>query len=395
MLSSIKLPEITSSNVENNITAPVVGLTFFAIASGFLMSLIPLSLPYVDISLSLTPWLASVFYFGLLIGATCIQRVIKRLGHRVAFITFLSLVALTVAAMILIPHQLSWLVARFIAGMAVAGVFVVVESWLLMANCPKKRAKRLGLYMAALYGGSAVGQLAISLFGTQGIQPYLWVLLLLCFAILAPILFRSGQPVSHEQQSISRKEMRHLNRPAIIGCMVSGLLLGPIYGLMPMYITHSSGYANYTGVLMASIIMGGMLIQPIASAMSTRMSKSLLMAIFCLLGCVAVMGVLESSNVMMMGLSLMLLGASSFALYPVAITLACDHLPVEKMVSATEVMLLCYSVGSVLGPVMATTFTDAGNGLIIYLGVCLVTTCIYMLIKSAETLHSDHKPIAD
>ncbi|WP_259651252.1 MFS transporter [Shewanella sp. KT0246] len=385
---------ITQNNVESNIVPPVVGLTFFAVASGFLMSLIPLSVTYFDIDLSLIPWLASVFYFGLLVGATCIQRVIKRLGHRRSFISFLTLVALTVVVMILVPHQVTWLVARFVAGMAVAGVFVVVESWLLMANCPKQRAKRLGLYMAALYGGSAVGQLAISVFGTDGIQPYLCVLLLLFMATLAPILMRSGQPHSHDQQSISRNEIRHINRPAIIGCMVSGLLLGPIYGLMPSYLTHTSAFSDHTGLLMASIIMGGMLVQPIASAMSTRMSKSLLMAIFCMLGCLAVMGVLESSTLAMMGFSLLLLGASSFALYPIAITLACDHLPIEKMVSATEMMLLCYSVGSVLGPLLATTFTETGNGLIIYLGVCLITTSIYMLMKSAETISSGQKPIA-
>ncbi|WP_285163400.1 MFS transporter [Shewanella goraebulensis] len=385
---------ITQNNVESNIVPPVVGLTFFAVASGFLMSLIPLSVTYFDIDLSLIPWLASVFYFGLLVGATCIQRVIKRLEHRRSFISFLTLVALTVVVMILVPHQVTWLVARFVAGMAVAGVFVVVESWLLMANCPKQRAKRLGLYMAALYGGSAVGQLAISVFGTDGIQPYLCVLLLLFMATLAPILMRSGQPHSHDQQSISRNEIRHINRPAIIGCMVSGLLLGPIYGLMPSYLTHTSTFSDHTGLLMASIIMGGMLVQPIASAMSTRMSKSLLMAIFCMLGCLAVMGVLESSTLAMMGFSLLLLGASSFALYPIAITLACDHLPIEKMVSATEMMLLCYSVGSVLGPLLATTFTETGNGLIIYLGVCLITTSIYMLMKSAETISSGQKPIA-
>ncbi len=385
---------IKHGNVENNIVTPVVGLTFFAVASGFLMSLIPLSLAHFGINQSLTPWLASVFYFGLLLGATCIQGVIKKLGHRRAFIIFLSLVGLTVALMLLIPHQVTWLAARFIAGMAVAGVFVVVESWLLMANCPKQRAKRLGLYMAALYGGSAVGQLAISVLGTEGIQPYLYVLGLLFLATLAPVLIRSGQPISHDQQSINRKEIRHISRPAIIGCIVSGLLLGPIYGLMPSYLSHSSAYAEHTGLLMASIILGGMLVQPAASAMSTRMSKSLLMAIFCLLGCLAAMGVLESTSVVMMALSLLMLGASSFALYPIAITLACDSLPVEKMVSATEMMLLCYSVGSVLGPLLATTFTQASNGLIIYLGVCLITTCIYMLLKSAETISSGQKPIA-
>ncbi|MCW3170932.1 MFS transporter [Shewanella subflava] len=388
------MSKIIHEHVENSIAAPVIGLTFFAIASGFLMSLIPLSLSYFGLSQSLTPWLASVFYFGLLLGATCIQRVIKYFGHRRAFILFLSLVAITVVAMLLMPNPVTWLAARFVAGMAIAGVFVVVESWLLMANCPKKRVKRLGLYMAALYGGSAAGQLAISLFGTQGLQPYMLVLGLLFLATLAPLILRSGQPVSEELQRINRKEIRHINRPAIIGCIVSGLLLGPIYGLMPLYLSQSTAFSGQTGLLMASVILGGMAVQPIASALSTRMSKSLLMAIFCLLGCIAVMGILESSSLLMMAISLLLLGASSFALYPIAITLASDTLPIEKMVSVTELMLLCYSVGSVLGPLMATSFTAADDGLVVYLGVCLLATCIYMLIKSMAAISSGQKPIA-
>lgn len=371
----------------------MIGLTFFAIASGFLMSLIPLSLSYFGISSSLTPWLASVFYFGLLLGATCIQKVIKYFGHRRAFILFLSVVAITVVVMLLLPNPIIWLTARFVAGMAIAGIFVVVESWLLMADCPKKRVKRLGLYMAALYGGSAAGQLAISVFGTQGIQPYLVVLGLLFLATLAPVVLRSGQPVSETLQRIHRKEMRYINRPAIIGCIVSGLLLGPIYGLMPLYLSQSTAFSGHTGLLMASVILGGMAVQPLASALSTRMSKSLLMAIFCLLGCIAVMGILESSSLLMMASSLLLLGASSFALYPIAITLASDTLPIEKMVAVTELMLLCYSVGSVLGPLMATVFTAADDGLVVYLGVCLLATCIYMLIKSMAAISSGQKPI--
>ncbi|QIR13412.1 MFS transporter [Shewanella aestuarii] len=387
------MSNITSESALSSIATPVIGLTFFAVASGFLMSLIPLSLAYFAISESLAPWLASVFYFGLLIGATCIQRVIKLMGHRRAFILFLTLVALTVVVMLLLPNGLIWLAARFVAGLAIAGVFVVVESWLLMADCPKKRAKRLGLYMIALYGGSAAGQLAISVFGTQGMVPYMAVLMLLFLATLAPLLLKGGQPISHELQTINRKELKLINRPAIMGCVVSGLLLGPIYGLLPLYLSQATAFSQHTGLLMASVILGGMAVQPFASALSTRMSKSLLMAVFCLLGCVAVVGLLESSSLMLMALSLLLLGASSFALYPVAITLASDTMPVEKMVSVTELMLLCYSVGSVLGPLMATSFSDASDALVVYLGVCLTATSIYMLIKSAASISSGQKPI--
>ncbi|WP_110455759.1 MFS transporter [Shewanella algidipiscicola] len=386
--------ECAASCKSNNPAAPVIGLSFFAIASGFLMSLIPLSLTAFELDVALAPWLASVFYLGLLIGATSIERVVAKIGHRLAFILFLGLLIASVITQLLIPSAEFWLAARFIAGIAVAGVFVVVESWLLMASTPKARAKRLGIYMTSLYGGSAVGQLAIDPLGTTGAAPYLFVIALLFLAILAPLLITSGQPESQHQQKLPLKEIKSLSRPAMLGCLASGLLLGPIYGLMPMYIANQPEQAEHTGTLMASIILGGMLVQPLVSYLSTRIGKSLLMAMFCLIGAAAVLGIVQASSFVPLVISYLVLGACSFALYPIAITLACDLLPMAKIVSATEVMLLSYSVGSVLGPVLAANLSDATDGVVFYLGGCLITTCIYMLIKSMENIRTGDTPIA-
>lgn len=51
--------------------------------------------------------------------------------------------------------------------------------------------------------------------------------------------------------------------------------------------------------------------------------------------------------------------------------------------AATELMLLSYSVGSVIGPLVANGFQQQ-QGLPMYLGLCLTTTCIYMLLSSVR-----------
>jgi UMF2 family putative MFS family transporter len=153
------------------------------------------------------------------------------------------------------------------------------------------------------------------------------------------------------------------------------------------------GSPEQTGSLMATIILGGMLVQPLVSYLSPKMSKSLLMALFCLFGALSVLGILESHSFMVLTASYLLLGACCFALYPIAITLACDAIQMEKIVSATEIMLLSYSVGSVLGPLLATNLSDSPNAVIFYLGGCLITTCLYMFIKSVEKIHTGQTPI--
>lgn len=81
--------DVAPCNKSGSPLVPVLGLSFFAVASGFLMSLIPLSLKANGLPSTQAPWLASIFYLGLLIGAFTIQRIVAVNGHRAAFIAFL------------------------------------------------------------------------------------------------------------------------------------------------------------------------------------------------------------------------------------------------------------------------------------------------------------------
>lgn len=371
---------LNQSTQKNSLFVPVAGLSLFALASGYLMSLIPLSLTFFELNTSLAPLLASIFYLGLLLGAPCIAPIVARIGHSKAFILFLNILLCSVVAMILIPQSGVWLASRLVAGFAVAGVFVVVESWLLMVDTQKQRAKRLGLYMTALYGGTAIGQLAIDYLGTAGNLPYLVIMGLLAAASLPALLVKRGQPIASEQQSMSLSGLKNLSQPAIVGCLVSGLLLGPIYGLLPIYVAIDMALDRQTGLFMALIILGGMLVQPLVSYLSPRVNKSGLIMGFCLLGTAALFLLTQYSNMSLI-IGFLLLGASAFALYPIAISLACDDLPASQIVSATQVMLLSYSIGSVIGPLAASSFGQMEYGLLIYLGICCVLTSSYLFAQ--------------
>ncbi|WP_407330929.1 MFS transporter [Enterovibrio sp. 27052020O] len=365
----------------NSPLVPVISLSLFAVASGFLMSLIPLALSARGMSVDLASWLASVFYAGLLGGALISARVVGQLGHRNALVAFLIVIVTTVGMMATVASPAVWLASRFLAGVAVAGVFVVIESWLLMADTEKARAKRLGLYMASLYGGSALGQLGIGFFGTEGAMPLMVVAGLFSAAMLPPLVYRKGQPKKVEHVSIKLSEMRDLPSAAYIGCIVSGLVLGSIYGLLPLDLERQYSH-NQVGMLMAIVILGGMAVQPLVSWLNSRVEKALLMALFCFAGLLAI-AMIEIATVdagLMAGL--FLLGAAAFALYPVAITLACRNVSESKIVAAAELMLLSYSVGSVAGPVLAGRAMNAESGLMFYFVICFAATLIYMLITT-------------
>ncbi len=366
------------------ITVPVIALSLYAVASGYLMSLIPLMLGEYNISGDYASWLASVFYIGLLIGALFFENVVRSVGHRNAFIGCLITFSLTIIALPVFADGIVWLFARFIAGITVAGLFVIVESW-LMSGEEATRAKRLSLYMLSLYGGSALGQLGIGILGVSGIIPFIAITTLILMAVLVLMFIKCEQPNSHESSSLSFKQIMKLNHAAIIGCIVSGLTLGAIYGLMPLELINRKISHQEVGTLMALVILGGMAVQPLVTKLNKYMSRTILMAFFCLFGMFSIGLTFISSSSVVLAVSLFLLGAATFALYPIAINLGCEGLDERYIVSATQVMLFSYSIGSVAGPVAADRFMGQVHGLLGYLFAALVATCIYMLLAASKT----------
>ncbi|HAS4328453.1 TPA: MFS transporter [Vibrio cholerae] len=371
------------SSAPNRIAVPVIALTLYAIAAGYLMSLVPLMLPHYQLESDLASWLASVFYAGLLAGALVAEPFVNRLGHRKAFVWCLSLLQLSIVVMPLLPYASVWLLARLVAGIAVAGIFVVVESWLLHGD-EQGRAKRLGIYMVSLYGGTALGQMAIGQLGVAGAVPFIAITTLLLIASIVLMYVDSDQPSTQQASSLSLRQIFKL-KAAMIGCLVSGLTLGAIYGLMPVELANRGISHTDLGNLMALVILGGMAVQPLVPWLSKFLGRTLQMALFCLLGTAAITLTVFDDSLLVLGVSLFILGMATFALYPIAINLGCDKLDASYIVSATQVMLLSYSVGSVVGPVLADCFMQDRHGLMAYLFAILLATCLYMLIKSVKT----------
>lgn len=372
------------SSAPKRIAAPVIALTLYAIAAGYLMSLVPLMLPHYQLESDLASWLASVFYGGLLAGALVAEPFVSRLGHRKAFVWCLSLLQLSIVVMPLLPYASVWLLARLVAGIAVAGIFVVVESWLLHGD-EQGRAKRLGIYMVSLYGGTALGQMAIGQLGVAGAVPFIAITTLLLIASMVLMYVDSDQPSTQQASSLSLRQIFKLSKAAMIGCLVSGLTLGAIYGLMPVELANRGISHTDLGNLMALVILGGMAVQPLVPWLSKFLGRTLQMALFCLLGTAAIALTVFDDSLLVLGVSLFILGMATFALYPIAINLGCDKLDASYIVSATQVMLLSYSVGSVVGPVLADWFMQDRHGLMAYLFAILLATCLYMLIKSVKT----------
>ena len=81
------------------ISVPVIALGMYAVASGYLMSLIPLMLSHYNLDTAIASWLASSFYAGLLVGALSIEPLVTRVGYKHGFALCLGVLLLTIVVM--------------------------------------------------------------------------------------------------------------------------------------------------------------------------------------------------------------------------------------------------------------------------------------------------------
>ena len=52
----------------------------------------------------------------------------------------------------MVVEPLSWAALRLVGGFATGGLFVVLESWMLVSSTPANRGRLMSLYMILLYG---------------------------------------------------------------------------------------------------------------------------------------------------------------------------------------------------------------------------------------------------
>src|SRR5690606_12763536 len=101
---------------------------------------------------------ASAYFLGFLVGARLSATWIGRVGHVRAYGAFASMASVMVLTHVLAVNIPVWVVARFLSGICLSGLVVIIESWLNGAAPRELRGRVLSTYMTVNLGGYAIGQ---------------------------------------------------------------------------------------------------------------------------------------------------------------------------------------------------------------------------------------------
>lgn len=346
---------------------PLLGLFIISIGNGFISSLTTLRLDAAGVSATVIGIVSASYFIGLTLGALFNDRLIVRIGHIRAYSSFASLTAVCVLLQGLFFDPWAWFVFRLISGWAILGVFLVVESWMLLAGDEKVRGRLLALYMMALYGSGMLGQLQLGAIDAWGeTAPFMVAGLLASLSVLPMGIIPRVTPLVERVEPLLPHQLIRMTPTGVIGCFGSGIAIAAVYSLLPLYLQRVGMSVNEVGQMMASVILGAMLLQyPVGrwSDQHDRQVVLIALSIFCLLISVAIV-VLPSSSPLLLMVLLFLLGGGVFAVYPVAVSHAADRAPAGALVRMVQGLLLINSLGSAMAPLaispVMTTYGEVG-----------------------------------
>lgn len=324
-------------------------------AAGFTLGLVlPVTtviLEELSVSAPLIGLTATMMFLGTMTGSLFVGRAIRDYGVKAVLGAGLFLTALSVGALSLWYYIPYWLLLRFIMGAGLAAIFTASETMINRSSTVKNRGRTLGLYGMAFSLSLMLGPLGLIVLKFGAWLPFI-AGALVC---LIPALFilRSLSPVL-EPPGAERKGTVLIRRIflSLSTMLMTGFMEGAMLVLIPLYTLRQGFSTGETGVLLFCFLLGHGCMPLVTGISSDRWGFSRTLTAVLAAGTPAFILVPFVPQIFLLGLLLMICGASVGSLYPLSIGLLANELTNPELPRGNAMTTFCYGLGSVLGPIV-------------------------------------------
>lgn len=366
------------------ITSLLAGVALLLCGTGLLGILLQLRGAELGYSPTLLGSLTSAYFVGFLAGTFLSPPLVRRIGHIRAFGFYAASCACGVLLHVLIENPVAWLVLRLLVGMALVGLYSVIESWLNAQAPGEQRGTVFAIYMMVNLGALAISQQLVRAGGDLVYVPMVLAALLVCASTLPVLATRIAQPVLQPVPRLALRRLFAAAPTAGLGALLSGLCMGAFWGLSPVWGTQVGMSTGQIATYMSVAILGGAALQLPLGRLSDRRDRRLALALVCAGACgVAFVAPLAAGVSGAIYVVAFLFGGMSFSIYPIVVAHLLDHLPPEEILGASSSVLLLNGAGSIVGPLVAgAMMTGFGpSSLFLWFAITLGGIALYALYR--------------
>lgn len=334
------------------------GTVAFMAGNSLLGVILPLRMEAEAYPVALTGAIMAAYYLGLALGGVKCKHVILRIGHIRAFSTFAALTAAICLAYAFFFNPAAWVILRLVNGFCIAGMTTSIESWLNDRSSNETRGRVLGYYMLTFYLAIALGQTLVNTAPVAGSDLLMMSAALIGLSLVPIALTTLGEPNLGELRVLNVKELFEASRVGVVGAGVAGILVGSFYALGIVFARQIGLSVTEAALFMSTVVLGGLSFQVPIGILADRFDRRIVMS--CMLIAVGVSwGLLSksiSNGVPLIALMLMALtfGGAISSVYPLCVAQTFDRLDRRYYVAASGRLLMVYSIGATIGPLLAS-----------------------------------------
>ena len=273
-----------------NSWALFVGYAIMITAHGFQGNLVQVRSVIEDFSFITIGIIMTGYFVGYFVGANIIPNLVSKVGHIRVFAAFASMASLSILLHAVFVNPIIWTIARFLTGISLIGVYIVVESWLNDRATNRNRGSVLAIYMFITFAGLAIGTLLLNFNKPQEFEPFILISLLFSVALVPILLVKRSAPKFKKISFMKIKQLYKVSPLGTFSMFCTGLIHSAIFGVGAVYATTLNFTIFEISLFLFLITIAGAIFQfPIGyfSDKSDRriiiIASSALAAIFCIL----------------------------------------------------------------------------------------------------------------
>lgn len=355
-------------------TSLLSGAGLLVVGVGLLFSAIGAQAGAAQFPVFVTGLIMSAYFAGFVYGTHACPAIIRRVGHIRAFAAMASIASTMPILHALWLNPFFWGLLRFVTGICLVGLYIVLESWLNVLAQSHQRGKVFAAYMVVNQVALALGQWLLLVGDKLAFVPFALVSVLFSFALLPITLTPVPEPEPMEAPSLGLKELFALTPIGVIGSVASGALNGTFYSLGHVF-GQRVGFSDAgIATFMAATILGGAAFQWPVGHLSDRMDRRTVIFWVCVAGAaVALTGfyLALGSEASLIGLGT-IYGGLAFTVYGLSVAHANDLVDRSRVLQVTGGLLLLHGIGATAGPTLAgglMDMTGPGSLLLFFAGV--------------------------
>ncbi len=298
--------------------------------------------------------IGAIYSAGYTLASFVTPKFIRLAGHIRVLAANIAMMVVSVLLCSLVTTVASWMAFRGLFGFAIAGTYMIIESWVGEKSESRYRGLMFSIYMVTAMTGSIVGPYIAASGDVMSTAPFIVAAIILACAVFPIALSPTAPPTPPSHVGFDLGSLWRRSPVAFVGTFLSGVITAAWVNFIAVF-AKLSGLTETGGAnVIAAMTIGSIVAQFPLGRLSDYIDRRRVMLIACGIGIAASAWttVLDATHEYQLYAATCLLGMVIFPIYSLNVAHANDMAEPGEYVRISSGITVLYGAGVIVGPLL-------------------------------------------